>query len=227
MSDHELVLFDLDGTLIDTAPDMAAALNELLESEGRPALPFATLRPHVSHGSIGMLRVGFGDDLSADELERLRTAFLGRYQANLAIHSRPFAGIESLLDTIDAAGLRWGVVTNKPCWLTEPLLRVLGLDQRAAVIVSGDTLERCKPDPAPLLFACTTAGIPPASAVYVGDAERDVAAGRAAGMDTVVALYGYLGADDRPESWGATAHIDAPGDLRAHLGDRISPAEAP
>lgn len=227
MSDRELVLFDLDGTLIDTAPDMAAALNDLLVSEGRGRLPFADIRPHVSHGSTGMLRVGFGDALGADETERLRTAFLERYQANLAGHSRPFPGIDALLDTIDAAGLRWGVVTNKPAWLTEPLLRTLGLDARAAVVVSGDTLERRKPDPAPLLFACSTAGTAPARAVYVGDAERDVAAGRAAGMDTFVALYGYLGDDDRPETWGATAHITAPADLWPYIGDRAAPAEAP
>ena len=137
MSDRALVLFDLDGTLIDTAPDMAAALNDLLESEGRMSLPFATIRPHVSHGSTGMLHIGFGDGLPASEVERLRGAFLERYQANLAGHSRPFPGIEALLDSIDAAGLRWGVVTNKPGWLTEPLLRALGLDERAAVIVSG------------------------------------------------------------------------------------------
>lgn len=227
MSDRELVLFDLDGTLIDTAPDMAAALNALLESEGHAALPFATIRPYVSHGSSGMLRVGFGDALPGPEVERLRAGFLDRYQVNLAGHSRPFPGIEALLTAIDEAGLRWGVVTNKPGRLTEPLLRALGLDRRAAVVVSGDTLERRKPDPAPLLYACTSTGVAPANTVYVGDAERDVTAGRAAGMDTFVALYGYLGDDDRPETWGATARVDAPADLWPYLTRHRPRTETP
>ena len=217
MSRRALVLFDLDGTLIDTAPDMAAALNDLLAAEGRAPLPFADIRPHVSHGAAGLLRLGFGLEGDGTELHRLRTSFLDRYQANLAGASRLFPGIAELLQRIETEDRAWGVVTNKPGWLTEPLLRLLGLDTRAAVIVSGDTLEQCKPHPAPLLHACTRTGFKPAEAIYVGDAERDVAAGIAAGMDTFVALYGYLGPDDHPGAWGASALIEHPADLGPYL----------
>ncbi len=227
MRERELVLFDLDGTLVDTAPDMAAALNDLLASEGHATLPFGTIRPHVSHGAAGLLRVGFGERLEPGEAARLRTGLLDRYHANLAGASRPFPGVDALLQRIEAAGLRWGVVTNKPGWLTEPLLRLLALERRAAVIVSGDTLQQRKPDPAPLLFACSRSHTRPVHTVYVGDAERDVAAGRAAGMHTFVALYGYLGGDDRPEAWGATAHIEHPGELWPYLEGTNARAETP
>lgn len=227
MNNRELVLFDLDGTLIDTAPDMAAALNELLSAEGREPLPFADIRPHVSHGAAGLLRLGFGLEGDSAEISRLRTSFLDRYQANLAGASRPFPGIAELLQRIEDEGHAWGVVTNKPGWLTEPLLRLLGLDTRAAVIVSGDTLEQRKPDPAPLLHACNQTGHAPARCVYVGDAERDVAAGIAAGMDTFVALYGYLGPDDRPGDWGASALLEQPADLWPHLIHPARSVEAP
>lgn len=225
MNSRELILFDLDGTLIDTAPDMAAALNDLLSAEGRQPLPFADIRPHVSHGAAGLLRVGFGLEGESTEMTRLRTSFLDRYQANLAGASRPFPGIDALLHRIEDRGHAWGVVTNKPGWLTEPLLRLLGLDARAAAVVSGDTLEQRKPHPAPLLHACALAGFAPAEAIYVGDAERDVAAGIAAGMDTFVALYGYLGPDDRPGEWGAKALLEHPDELWPHL-TRSAPSTA-
>jgi phosphoglycolate phosphatase len=227
MNNQALILFDLDGTLIDTAPDMAAALNDLLAAEGREVLPFASIRPHVSHGAAGLLRIGFGLEGESAEMTRLRASFLDRYQANLAGASRPFPGIDALLQRIEDEGRVWGVVTNKPGWLTEPLLRLLGLEARAAVIVSGDTLAQRKPDPAPLLHACALAGFAPAEAVYVGDAERDVAAGVAAGMDTFVALYGYLGPDDRPADWGATALIEHPDDLWPHLTRTARSTETP
>ncbi len=227
MTNRELILFDLDGTLIDTAPDMAAALNDLLSAEGREPLPFADIRPHVSHGAAGLLRVGFGLEGDSAEMVRLRTSFLDRYQANLAGASRPFPGIAELLQQIEEGDRAWGVVTNKPGWLTEPLLRLLDLDKRAAVIVSGDTLQQRKPHPAPLLHACTRSGFEPAQTVYVGDAERDVAAGIAAGMDTFVALYGYLGPEDRPGDWGASALIEQPGDLWPHLIHPARSAETP
>lgn len=223
MNSRELILFDLDGTLIDTAPDMAAALNDLLSAEGREPLPFVDIRPHVSHGAAGLLRLGFGLEGDSADMTRLRASFLDRYQTNLAGASRPFPGITELLRQIEEEGRAWGVVTNKPGWLTEPLLRLLDLEERAAVIVSGDTLEQRKPHPAPLLHACSQTGYAPARTVYVGDAERDVAAGIAAGMDTFVALYGYLGPEDRPGDWGASALIDQPGDLWPHL---IHPARS-
>ena len=217
MNDTRLVLFDLDGTLIDTAPDMAGALNELLAAEGRATLPFESIRPHVSHGASGLLTLAFGDGLAASELARLRTDFLARYQARLAHDSRPFPGIDELLARIEGAGMDWGVVTNKPAWLTDPLLERLDLARRAQTVVSGDTLEQRKPDPAPLLFACSESRVAPPHAVYVGDAERDIVAGRAAGMATYIALYGYLDAVDRPDTWYATARIAYPTDLWPHL----------
>ena len=217
MISPELILFDLDGTLIDTAPDMAAALNDVLAAEGREALPFAAIRPHVSHGAAGLLRLAFGDQLPVQEQDRLRTAFLERYQRDLSGASRLFPGMAALLDRIEAGGLRWGVVTNKPGWLTEPLLRALGLDARAAVVVSGDTLSRRKPDPAPLLFACSSVGIAPERTLYVGDAERDITAAVAAGMTSCLALYGYLGTDDRTDNWGADFAIEQVDELWPRL----------
>jgi phosphoglycolate phosphatase len=206
---------------------MAAALNDLRLAEGREPLPFAEIRPHVSHGAAGLLRIGFGLEGDSADMIRLRASFLERYQANLASTSRPFPGIAELLRQIEEQDCAWGVVTNKPGWLTEPLLRLLGLDTRAAVIVSGDTLEQRKPHPGPLLHACTRTGFAPAQAVYVGDAERDVAAGIAAGMDTFVALYGYLGPEDRPGDWGASALIEHPADLWPHITRAAPSTEMP
>jgi len=225
MPDTRTVLFDLDGTLVDTAPDMARALNRVLADEGLPALVFEEIRPHVSRGAAGLLALAFGDALDGVELDRLRAAFLVHYAADLAAESRPFSGIEKLIGEIEQAGMCWGVVTNKPGWLTQPLLRALDLSARAACVVSGDTLAQRKPDPAPLLHACALVGNEPAHSVYVGDDERDIAAGRAAGMDTYVALFGYLGADARPDTWGATATIERPADLWARLAQRRDRAE--
>lgn len=217
MSDIETVLFDLDGTLIDTAPDMVRALNALLVAEARAPVAFEAARPHVSHGSTGLLRLVFGDDLANGELERLRHGFLQRYEESLATDSRTFPGIDALLQRLEDTGKRWGVVTNKPGWLTDPLLRALDLHERAACVVSGDTLALRKPDPAPLLHACALMGTPPGRAVYVGDAARDVTAGQAAGMETIIALFGYIDADERPETWGATALVDHPDGIWRHV----------
>ena len=211
------VLFDLDGTLLDTAPDMAGALNELRIAEGLEPLPFDALRPHVSHGSVRLVSVGFGLDEGAEH-ERLRLRFLDIYRARLASATRPFDGIERVLGAIEAAGLAWGVVTNKPGWLTEPLLEELDLRGRCGCVVSGDTLPVRKPHPRPLLHAAETLGLAPAECTYVGDAERDVQAGRAAGMRTLVAGFGYLGADDRPAAWGADGILASPLELLDWLG---------
>lgn len=214
------VLFDLDGTLADTAPDLANALNEVLRSEGRPALPFTEIRPVVSHGARGLLRLGFGIDAGDPAFDRLRSRLLDSYQSRISDHTRLFPGIAELLADIEARGMNWGVVTNKPAWLTEPLLQALGVAERAACIVSGDTLNERKPHPAPMLYACRLAGSEGAQCVYVGDAERDIQAGRAAGMHTLVALFGYLGADDRPEQWGADALVENPAAIKAWLTNR-------
>ncbi len=206
----QAILFDLDGTLVDTAPDIADALNHTLAANNRPRLPFATIRPKVSLGAAAMLELAFAIRQSDPEFDRLRQQFLQCYQDNLAVHSAPFPGMDRVLKRITANDMKWGIVTNKPGWLTGPLLTALGLDKRTPCIVSGDTLTVCKPDPAPLLHACQLLQCDPAKTLYVGDAERDIQAGRGAGMKTLVAAYGYLGADDKPLEWGADGIINRP-----------------
>lgn len=203
------VLFDLDGTLADTAPDLAYALNCVLEEQGRTPLPFESIRPVVSHGGIALIKLGFGIDEQAPEFPTLRQRLLDIYHANIARETRLFKGMASLLTTLEARGLNWGVVTNKPAWLTEPLLEALEVKTRAAAIVSGDTLPERKPHPAPMLLACEQAGSDAAHCLYVGDAERDIEAGRNAGMRTLVALFGYLGEADFPERWQADGMVES------------------
>lgn len=211
------VLFDLDGTLLDTAPDMAAALNALRQAEGLGALPFAQIRQHVSHGALRLIEVGFGCT-SGERFEALRSRFLDLYRADIAVHTRPFDGFAALLGQLESAGIPWGVVTNKPGWLTVPLLAAVGLGGRAACIVSGDTLAERKPHPLPLLHAAQLLACQPRECVYIGDAERDVVAGRAAGMRTVVAAFGYLGEDDDPTSWQPDAIVSRPQQIAEWLG---------
>ncbi|MCH7503477.1 MAG: phosphoglycolate phosphatase [Proteobacteria bacterium] len=196
------VLFDLDGTLVDTAPDMVAVLQDLQRDHGQAAISYDVARMRVSNGALGLIRIAFPD---ADEEQRsdLHQQYLQRYTANVCRRSAVFPGLEALLDRLDAASRPWGIVTNKPARMTDPLLNKLGLAHRCACIVSGDTLKQRKPHPAPLLHACDLAGFDPKSTVYVGDAERDVEAGRRAGMATIAVSYGYVMADDDPESWGA------------------------
>lgn len=211
------VLFDLDGTLLDTVPDLAAALNRLRRERGEPELPPAAIRPTVSHGSPGMLKLGFGlepDDALYPELNR---RFLELYRAAIAVETALFPGMAEVLVHLETAGIHWGVVTNKPAWLTEPLLKALDLWSRAACVVSGDTLDKRKPDPEPLWYACERVGVAPGRSLYVGDAERDVQAGNRAGMITLIAGFGYLGAEDRPGEWGADGLLARPGDLLGWL----------
>jgi N-acetyl-D-muramate 6-phosphate phosphatase len=216
----QTVLFDLDGTLLDTAPDLAAALNTVLAENRREPLPFESIRPAVSHGSVAIVRRGFGLESSDPAIEPLRLRLLEVYRTNISTHTRLFPGMAEVLDTLEARGLNWGVVTNKPGWLTQPLLVNLGLLQRAACVVSGDTLAQRKPHPAPMLHACALAGSEPQRCVCIGDAQRDIEAGNNAGMYTVVALFGYFQDNDRPQEWQANAMIDKPADLLAWL-DRV------
>jgi phosphoglycolate phosphatase len=197
------VLFDLDGTLADTAPDLAFALNEVLRECGHAALPFARIRPVVSHGALALIQLGFGFGPEDPRFAGVRQRLLEIYRANLTLGTRLFPGMAQVLDSIEARGMNWGVVTNKPAWLTGPLMEELGLAERASTVVSGDTLPQRKPHPAPMLLACRQAGTEPAQCVFVGDAERDVEAGRNAGMTTLVALFGYLDEKDTPHAWGA------------------------
>jgi phosphoglycolate phosphatase len=211
------VLFDLDGTLLDTAPDMAAALNRLRVAEGLEAIPFAQVRPHVSHGAPRLLRLAFGDP-APERYESLRRQFLDFYRAAIAVHTRLFAGFDAVLAAIERGGLRWGVVTNKPGWLAVPLLAELRLSERCACLVAGDTLAQRKPHPLPLLHAAGLLGLAPADCAYVGDAERDVQAARDAGMIPLVAGFGYLGEGEDPAAWRAEAVFERPEQLLDWLG---------
>ncbi len=206
----EGVLFDLDGTLADTAPDLAAALNRVRSERGLDALPLVRLRPYASHGARGLLGAGMGVAPDHAAYAELRDAFLEHYAAALAVQTRLFAGVAATLDALEARAFPWGIVTNKARRFTLPLLEALGLATRAAAVVCGDTTPNPKPHPAPLILAAERLGLPPGRCVYVGDAERDVEAGLAAGMRTIVARYGYIEPQDDPDEWPADGFIDVP-----------------
>lgn len=209
------VLFDLDGTLIDSAPDLAGACNDMRVARGLAPIAFERLRAMVGAGARGMVGAGFslapGDRGYAD----LREEFLRRYEARMTQETRVFADVLPLLERLERERLAWGIVTNKAAQLAEPLVAQLGFARAAAAIVCGDTTPHSKPHPAPLLEAARRIGVTPERCVYVGDDRRDVDAGRAAGMVTVVAAWGYLGAGDSPEMWGADALIAGPDELLA------------
>jgi len=207
------VFFDLDGTLADTAPDLGGALNELLAEAGRPRLEMATLRPHVSAGTRGMLGVGFGLTPDGAAYPDLARRFLELYAARLCAGTRLFDGMPDLLDELERRDILWGVVTNKPARFTEPLMDCLGLTARMAAIVSGDSAPRPKPAPDTLLLACERAGVPPRLTLYVGDDLRDVQAAHAAGARAVAAAWGYLGDGQPIAEWNADATIGAPLEL--------------
>lgn len=217
VSPIKTVLFDLDGTLIDTAPDMAAALDILCREENHPVLPYEQVRPVVSNGSVALITRAFGDLRDTDRLAYLRRRYLEIYQQNICIDSRPFEGIDKVLEHIEHNGLNWGVVTNKPGWLTLPLMDRLQLAQRAATIVSGDTTNNSKPHPDPMHHACNEADSTSDECLYVGDARRDIEAGRNAGMKTLAANYGYIDVSEDVTSWGADAIIDRPEDILLYL----------
>ena len=211
------VLFDLDGTIADTAPDLGFALNRLLERYDRPTLPIELLRPQASHGARGLLQTGFGVRPNDPFYDELRDEFLGLYRENLCRNTVLFPGVQELLTELEKRELPWGIVTNKPKRFTDPLLEQLHLSQRAACVVSGDSYARPKPFPDPMLGAAKELKIVPEQIVYVGDDERDMQAGLAAGMRVVVALYGYLGSENHPDTWQAHAKITHPGELIDYL----------
>lgn len=210
-------LFDLDGTLLDTAPDFTRVLNRLRAEQLLPALPLSDVRPHVSHGSNAIVRLGF-PGVDAERFEQLRARFLDLYRAELAVDTRLFPGFEQVLDVLDAQRIPWGIVTNKPGWLTEPLLELLGLRARVRSVISGDTLPVKKPDPLPLLTAAREIGVEPARCLYLGDALRDAHAAHGAGMLALGARFGYIGAHEDPSSWPMDAWIDTPLELLSWLG---------
>jgi 2-phosphoglycolate phosphatase len=211
------LLLDLDGTLIDTAPDMADALVRLQQRHDLAPLEFEKIRPWVSHGSTAMIRIGFGIDTDSEEFAGLRDAYLEEYEAQIADRSALFPGMPEVLDRCESTGIAWGVVTNKPGFLTDPLMESLNLTARAACIVSGDTVEKRKPHPMPLLHACMLLKIAPSECIYVGDAERDIQSGHKAGMCTALANWGYISGDDKPSNWGANILLDTPEDLLSYL----------
>jgi len=217
LSQIKTVLFDLDGTLIDTAPDMANALNRLLKEENLAEMSFESIRPVVSNGSVALVKLGFGDDIEAETLARLKTRYLDIYQQHLCEDSVLFDGMAQLLNHIEQNNMNWGVVTNKPAWLTEPLIDALGLTERAACIVSGDTCENRKPHPEPILHGCQLAGSKAQDCVYIGDAQRDIESGNRAGMRTIVAFFGYIADNDKPEDWGADVLQHSPLDIQKWL----------
>jgi phosphoglycolate phosphatase len=207
------LLFDLDGTLVDTAPDLAAALNHTLVQHQQPSLPMARIRPVVSHGAQGLIRLGFGLTPEDVAFAPIREQLLAYYYQHLYQHSRLFPGMADVLACLTERQIVWGIVTNKPGWLTEPLLAGLQLTEQAAVIVSGDTCDRPKPDPAPIHYACEQLHLTPQATWYLGDAARDIQAGRAAGCVTVGAAYGYIHPDEQIADWSADHVIQRPADI--------------
>lgn len=213
----QAVLFDLDGTLLDTVEDFLAIIHSMREQRGMPEAPLHLIRSTVSDGSAGMLCAAFSITPEHAHFAELRDEFLERYQQDIARHTRPFPGIVELLDWLDAEQLPWGVVTNKMSRFSIPLLEAMGLAGRCASLVCPDQVSRGKPHPEPLLKACAEMGVDPARSVYVGDHLRDIQAGRAAGMRTVAALYGYLPPGDDPLHWNADFTIRNAAALRPWL----------
>jgi N-acetyl-D-muramate 6-phosphate phosphatase len=219
--DVKAVLFDLDGTLADTAVDLAGAVNRVRADRSLPPMPLEALRPHASHGARGMLGAAFGIGRESPDFELLRDSFLDYYAAALCEKTQLFEHAETVLGEIEHRGLRWGIVTNKATRFTLPILERLALSARTVAVICGDTTANTKPHPEPLLAAALALKVEPSDCVYVGDAERDIVAGRAAGMKTLIASYGYLGADDTPEHWAADGVIHSLPELLDWLPETV------
>jgi phosphoglycolate phosphatase len=224
-AEHELrsnrpraVLFDLDGTFADTAPDMARAVNTLRAARDLPPLPLSALRSHVSQGARGMIGAGFGIAPEHGDFPALRDAFLDQYERAICVETKLFNGMPQLVGLLEKRDITWGIVTNKASRFTLPLAQALGFDRTAACIVSGDTCARAKPYPDSLLHAAELIGILPQQCLYIGDDERDIQAANAAGMRGIAALYGYLGGSD-PATWNAHAAIHSPAEIAGLLWD--------
>jgi len=215
MPETRAVLFDLDGTFADTAPDLGYALNILLRSRSRDSLPIEQIRRAASSGARGLLGLGFGLRPGDAGYDAMSVEFLNLYEENLCRETRLFPGIQELLDSIRERHMRWGIVTNKAKRFTLPLMRLLGLGDGAGCIVCGDSAAHRKPHPAPLLMAAAALAIDPKDCIYLGDDERDMIAGRSAGMRVAVAQYGYLGLGNPPELWDVDLRIAHPTELIA------------
>lgn len=220
------VLFDLDGTLADTASDLAFALNQVLIEQGREPLPFDSIRPVVSNGGMALTRLGFNMEPEHPDFPPIYQRLLDIYRDNIARETSLFPGMAELLDNIEHSQMNWGVVTNKPAWLTDPLMAALGLSERAACIVSGDTCNNRKPHPESILHGCQLAGSEAAQCVYIGDAQRDIEAGNRAGMKTIVALFGYIGANDSPHDWQADVLLNSPAEIADWLAENFADESA-
>ena len=207
------VLFDLDGTFADTAPDLAAALNHVRASRNLPPLPLEVLRPQASHGSPGLLKTGMNVTPDMPEFSALRDIFLDYYTQHICQRTKLFDGMDALIEGLEQRGLPWGIVTNKPHRFTQPLMQALGMASRAACLISGDSCANAKPHPEPMLKACVIIGIAPEHCLYLGDDLRDMQAANAAAMRGVIAAYGYISADAQLENWGAQAKITHPIEL--------------
>jgi phosphoglycolate phosphatase len=211
------VLFDMDGTLLDTAPDFIAVAQAMRVARGLAPVPAQQVRDVVSGGARAMVLSAFDVDPLSDEFEELRLEFLERYQEHCAVHSHLYDGMAELLDEIERSNLLWGVVTNKPLRFAEPIMHQLGLASRSAVLVCPDHVARSKPDPEPMLLACKQLDLDPSAVLFVGDDLRDIESGRAAGSRTAAVRYGYIHPEDNPSNWGADVVVDHPLELRKVL----------
>jgi len=211
------VLFDLDGTFADTAPDLAAALNHTRATRQLPPLSLEIIRPQASHGSRGLLKLGFGIEPEHPGYNTLRDIFLEYYERNICVHTRLFGDMAELVDDLERRNIKWGIVTNKPHRFTLPLMQALGMASRAACLISGDTCAHAKPHPEPMLKACELTGVAPAQCLYLGDDLRDMQAANASGMRGIIASYGYVSDDASIENWKAQGSIAKPTELLAYL----------
>jgi phosphoglycolate phosphatase len=216
----EAVLFDLDGTFADTAPDLGEALNHVLSLRGVPALTQATIRPMASHGSPGLLKLGLGIAPGSPDYDAARNDFLQHYEAHICDRTRLFPGMSALIAELEQRDLPWGIVTNKPHRFTVPLMEKLGYAKRAACLVSGDTCEFAKPHPMPMLHAAMLMGVAPETCLYLGDDLRDMQAAQAAGMTGIIASYGYIDPATSPATWPAAGSVNSPFGLLQYFGER-------
>jgi 2-phosphoglycolate phosphatase len=211
------ILFDLDGTFADTAPDLAAALNHTRATRHLPPLPIEVLRPQASNGSRGLLKVGFDIEPEHPDFIKLRDTFLDYYANNICVHTRLFDDMARLIGELKMRNIKWGIVTNKPHRFTVPLMQSLGYANQAACLISGDTCDHAKPHPEPMLKACEIIGVAPSQCLYLGDDLRDMQAANASGMKGIIANFGYVGADATVENWNAHGSVDRPTELLRYL----------
>ena len=213
MSKYDAVFFDLDGTLVDTAPDLAYAINQVLTEYGKPEVPLERLRSVASDGSPGLIRLAFNITPDMTAYDAIQKRFIELYQTHITRESTLFDGMQDVLVKLEEMDMKWGVITNKPEFLTTPLMAALSLDDRAVSIVSADTTPHSKPHPAPMLYACAQANVQPERCLYIGDAKRDIEAGNNTEMTTLIAAYGYIKDTDSPEDWQADGIIEHPRDI--------------